>query len=104
MDDVRAVSGLLVLDLVLPGAVSPKDLRHELRSLLDRLRRLELAAAQVGPTDLQQRAWVAVSAVSNAAHQVDALLEEAERLAFASPFAVTVAHRGEGVWSGPSRP
>jgi hypothetical protein len=104
MDYVRVATTLLVLDLVLPGAVSIKDRRRELRSLIDRLRHLDLSVAQVGPTDLQQRAWVAVTSVSGAAHLADERIDEAERLAFESPFSVTVVHRGEGVWSGPSLP
>ncbi len=93
MDDVRTYTGTLVADLVLPGARSLKDRRAPLRSLVQRLRDRDLAAAQVGPPDLQQRAFIAVAAVSGSAAGVDELLDAAERILFASDFEVGAVTR-----------
>jgi uncharacterized protein len=102
MDDIRVTTGLLVLDLQLPHATSLKERRQELRSLLDRLRRLELAAAQVGPADLLQRAFVAVTAVAGAPALLEERLDQAESLAFGTAFEVAVLRRETGTWSGRS--
>ncbi|MBK9303501.1 MAG: DUF503 family protein [bacterium] len=102
MDDIRVTTGMLVLDLRLPHATSLKERRQELRSLMDRLRRLEFAAAQVGPADLQQRAFVAVAAVAGAPAQLEERLDQAEALAFGTAFEVAVLRRETGAWSGRS--
>lgn len=102
MDDIRVTTGMLVLDLRLPHATSLKERRQELRSLMDRLRRLEFAAAQVGPADLQQRAFVAVAAVGGAPAQLEERLDQAEALAFGTAFEVAVLRRETGAWSGRS--
>ena len=102
MDDIRVNTGLLVLDLRLPHATSLKERRQELRSVLDRLRRLEFAVAQVGPADLQQRAFVAVAAVAGAPAQLEERLDQAEALAFGTAFEVAVLRRETGAWSGRS--
>jgi uncharacterized protein YlxP (DUF503 family) len=102
MDDIRVTTGMLVLGLRLPHAASLKERRQELRSLMDRLRRSEFAAAQVGPADLQQRAFVAVSAVAGAPALLEERLDQAEALAFGSAFEVAVLRRETGVWSGRS--
>jgi uncharacterized protein YlxP (DUF503 family) len=88
MDDVRIHTGTLVADLLLPHAQSIKDRRQALRSLTQRLVNRRFAVAQVGPTELRQRAFLAVTAVSGSAAGLDALLDEAERLMFASAFDV----------------
>lgn len=88
MDDVRTYTGTLVADLILPEARSLKDRRGPLRALVQRLRNRGLAAAQVGPPDLQQRVFLAVSAVSGSEGPVAELLDGAERLLFASEFEV----------------
>jgi len=102
MDDIRVTTGMLVLDLRLPHATSLKERRQELRSLMDRLRRLEFATAQVGPADLQQRAFVAVAAVAGAPARLEERLDQAEALAFDSAFEVSVLRRETGAWSGRS--
>ncbi|MBK6898593.1 MAG: DUF503 family protein [bacterium] len=102
MDDIRVTTGMLVLDLRLPHATSLKERRQELRSLMDRLRRQEFAAAQVGPADLQQRAFVAVAAVAGAPAQLEERLDQAEALAFGTAFEVAVLRRETGAWSGRS--
>ena len=86
MDDVRVHTGTLLADLALPQAASLKDMRRALQALKQRLRNRELAVAQVGPAELTQRAFLAVSAVSGSATLVTESLDAAERLLFASEF------------------
>lgn len=88
MDDVRIHTGTLVADLRLPHARSIKDRRQALRSLVQRLLNRRFAVAQVGPAELHQRAFLAISAVASTAAGLDGLLDEAERLLFASAFEV----------------
>ena len=64
MDDVRTYTGTLIADLVLQEAQSLKDRRRAQRALVQRLLNREFALAQVGPADLVQRLFLAVSAVS----------------------------------------
>ncbi len=93
MDDVRIYTGTLVADLILPEAHSLKDRRGPLRALVQRLRNRDLAVAQVGPADLQQRVFLAVAAVSGSEGAVGELLDGAERTIFASEFAVGAVTR-----------
>lgn len=59
------VVGLLSLELHFPGARSLKDKRAVLRSVKDRLRRLNVACAEVDHHDLLQRSSLAVAAVGS---------------------------------------
>jgi uncharacterized protein YlxP (DUF503 family) len=102
MEDVRAYTGTLVLDLSLPHAGSLKDRRKRLRSLIDRLLQADYAVAQIGPTDRAQRAFVAVTAVAGGASRLDERLDEAERIAFRSEFDVVVQYRDTASWSDSS--
>lgn len=88
MDDVRTYTGTLIVDLILPSADTLKDRRGPLRGLVQKLRNGGLAVAQVGPSELVQRAFLAVAAVSGTEHLVGELLDEAERLLFAGDFEV----------------
>ncbi|MBU0741546.1 DUF503 family protein [bacterium] len=103
MEDIRAYTGTLVLDLSLPHAASLKDRRKSLRSLIDRLLQMDFAVAQIGPADLAQRAFVAVSAVTGNASRLDERLDEAERIVFQSEFDVRVRYRDTASWSDSSR-
>lgn len=102
MDDVRLYTGTLVADLVLPGARTLKDLRAPLRALVQKLRNLDYAVAQVGPPGRAQRAFVAVAAVSGDVALVEGLLDGAERLFWDSPFEVADLRRGVTVETFPS--
>ena len=64
------VVGLLSLELHFPGARSLKDKRAVLRSVKDRLRRLNVAFAEVDHHDLLQRSSLAVAAVGSEQHLV----------------------------------
>lgn len=93
MDDVRIHVGYLFADLVLQHARQLKDRRQALRSLVQRLHNNRLAVAQVGPADLQQRAFLLVGAVAGSAGVLDELLDTAERIIFASEFEVADLRR-----------
>ena len=88
LDDVRIYTGTLVADLILEGARSLKDRRAPLRSLVQRLRNRHLAVAQVGPPDLRQRVFLAVTAVAGAEGRTHELLDSAERVLVASEFTI----------------
>ncbi len=93
MDDVRHVTATLVVDLHLPYAESLKDRRRVLQGLVQRLQHRHYAVAQIGPPDLVQRAFLAVAVVSGHPDHADELLDEAERLIFASDFEVADLRR-----------
>lgn len=77
------IVGLLSVELFLPDAQSLKDKRMTLRSVKDRLKKLNVAVAEVDHQDVWQRSSLAVVAVGNARGHVDetmaAALEEIER-------------------------
>jgi uncharacterized protein YlxP (DUF503 family) len=78
------VVGLLSIELHIPDARSLKDKRMVLRSLKDRLRKLNVAVAETEHQDLWQRAELGVVAVSNSNDAVDrtlaAAVDEIERV------------------------
>jgi len=88
MDDVRVYTGTLIADLILQQARSLKDRRRPLRAMVQRLRNHDFAVAQVGPADLIQRVFLAISVVSGSESQATAMMDEAERILFASEFEV----------------
>ncbi len=102
MEDVRAHTGTLVLDLLLPLADGLKDRRKRLRSLQDRLSAQDFAVAQIGPADRPQRAFLAVSVVGGSVAKVEERLDAAERTAFESEFEIRVLSRDVRTWSGSS--
>jgi len=79
-----AVVGLLSVELHLAEAQSLKDKRMVVRSVVDRLRRLNVAVAEVEYQDLWQRAGISVATVSASGVQVEralaAALEAIERV------------------------
>jgi len=102
MDDLRVHTCTLVADLQLRWAADLKDRRKELRSLVERLRREGFAVAQVGPADLQQRAFLAVTDVSGSPSRLEERLDAAERLLLASEFEVGRLERLEHTWTDTS--
>ena len=103
MDDVRVYTGTLVADLVLSYARSIKERRKPLQALIQRLRNHDFAVAQVGPADLTQRVFLAVTAVSGSESLLQKRLATAERMLFASEFEVADLQRELSVYSAPSR-
>jgi uncharacterized protein YlxP (DUF503 family) len=93
MDDVRLHAGTLLADLRLPAARSIKDRRQALRAVVQRLRNRHFAVAQVGPSELRQRAFLLIGAVAGDATGLDAQLDVAERILFDSGFEVAELRR-----------
>jgi uncharacterized protein len=79
------VTGVLVCDLLLGDVHSLKTKRGVVRPIVAALRRLEVAAAETGTTDLHRRAEIAVAAVGSDHAHVRAVLESCERLVAARP-------------------
>lgn len=78
------VVGLLSVELFIPHAQSLKDKRMVLRSIKDRLKKFNVAVAEVEHQDVWQRAGLGVVAISNATEHVDrelaAVADEIERV------------------------
>ena len=77
------VVGLLSLELFIAGAQSLKDKRMVLRSLKDRLRRFNVAVAEVEHQQLWQRAGLGVVTIAGtealANRELQGVLEEIDR-------------------------
>ncbi len=75
--------GLLSVELHLPSARSLKDKRMVLRSVRDRLKKFNVAVAEIDHQHLWQRAALGIVAISHSSDSVDqalaAVLEEIER-------------------------
>lgn len=78
------VVGLLSLELHVEGARSIKDKRMVLRSLKDRLRRLNVAVAELEHQDLWQRAGLGVVTIAAtealAKRELDAVIDTVEQI------------------------
>jgi uncharacterized protein YlxP (DUF503 family) len=78
------VVGLLSIELHLPGSHSLKDKRMVLRGIKDRLRKFNVAVAEVDYHDLWQRAGLGVVTISttnaHADQELAAVVAEIERL------------------------
>jgi uncharacterized protein len=87
------IVGLLTVELHLPGARSLKDKRMVLRSVKDRLKKFNVAVAEVEHQDLWQRATLGVVTVSESTEAVDRTLatvaDEIERV---EPGLITGTH------------
>ena len=79
-------TGSMLFDVLLPADVaSLKQKRSVVRPILASLRRLDVAAAEVGALDRYRRAEVGVAAVAADARHVRDLLDACERLVAARP-------------------
>ena len=78
------VVGLLSVELHVPEAQSLKDKRMTLRAVRDRLKKFNVAVAEVEFQDLWQRAALGVVTVSNSRRAADqtlaAVVDEIERV------------------------
>jgi uncharacterized protein YlxP (DUF503 family) len=78
------VVGLLSIELHLAGAGSLKDKRMVLRRLKDRLKKFNVAVAEVEHQDLWQRAGLGIVTIGTSREHVDrslaAVAEEIERV------------------------
>lgn len=71
--------GALTVEIEVPGALSLKDKRHVVKSLLDGIRnKFNVSAAEVGDLDLWQRATLGFAAVANDRAFVDQVLAKVE--------------------------
>ncbi len=79
-------TGTAVFDLLLPGdSRSLKAKRSYVRPIVAALRRLEVAAAEVGALDLNGRTEIGVAAVAAESAQVSRVLDACERLVAGRP-------------------
>lgn len=78
------IVGLLSVELHIPYAQSLKDKRMVLRSVKDRLKKFNVAVAEVEHQDLWQRAGLGIVAISTTTEHVDrelaAVVDEIERV------------------------
>jgi uncharacterized protein len=65
------VVGLLSVELYIPHAQSLKDKRMVLRSIKDRLKKFNVAVAEVAHQEVWQRAGLGIVAISNTTEHVD---------------------------------
>lgn len=79
------VTGVLVCDLLFGDVHSLKQKRGVVRPIVAALRRLDVAAAETGATDLHRRAEIGVAAVGTDHAHVREVLEACERLVAARP-------------------
>jgi len=72
--------GVLTLELHFPEAHSLKEKRHHLRSAKAQLQnRVGASVAEVDHHDLWQRSRITVACVARAHHELERLLDDAER-------------------------
>ena len=86
---VEPVVGLLVTELMVSDALTLKDRRRVVKSLLERLaNRHNVSVADMGPDHLPDQAILAVTCVANAEPHVHRVLDAALRLIEAEPHMV----------------
>jgi len=71
--------GVLECDVLLGDVSSLKHKRAQIRPVLARLRRLEVAVTEAGEVDRHRRALIAVATVSGELAQVHRVLDSCER-------------------------
>lgn len=87
-------TGTAVFDLLLPGdSRSLKAKRSYVRPIVAALRKFEVAAAEVGLTDLHGRAEIGVAAVAADPAHVRQVLDACERLVYERPEVEVLATR-----------
>ena len=87
-------TGTAVFDLLLPGdSRSLKAKRSYVRPIIAALRKYEVAAAEVGLTDLHGRTEIGVAVVAADAAHVGEVLTQCERLIFGRPEVEVLATR-----------
>ncbi len=78
------IVGVLSIELFIPHAQSLKDKRMVLRSIKDRLKKFNVAVAEVDHQDVWQRAGLGIVAISTTSQHVDrelaAVADEIERV------------------------
>ena len=88
---MSVIVGTLVLDLYVSDAVTLKDKRQVVKSLLGRAGdRFNVSVAEVGALDNPRRATLAIATVSNTREQVDRVLNAVLRFCESEPRAQIV--------------
>lgn len=82
-------------ELSIPGALSLKEKRSVLRSLKDRLARMNVSVAESGLQDVRNRARVSVVFLAAHAAQADSILANVDRCVARTRDAVVVANASE---------
>jgi uncharacterized protein YlxP (DUF503 family) len=72
--------GIIRAELFFRGCRTLKDRRGHLRSLKDRLSSMGFSVAQIGPTNLIQRAWLMGAFISGTEAGVKRMIDNAEKL------------------------
>jgi uncharacterized protein len=86
--------GVLTCDLHFPESHSLKEKRHHLRSAKAQLqRRVGASVAEVDHHDVWQRARLTIACVAREHHELERLLDEAERWLRAQEWEVTLTDR-----------
>ena len=82
-------------DLSMPGSASLKQKRSVLRSLKDRLARMNVSVVESGLQDARNRARISVAFLAAHAAQADSILESVDRRVAGARGAVVVANSTE---------
>lgn len=82
-------------ELSLPGSSSLKDKRSVLRSLKDRLGRMNVSVAESGLQDMRQRARISVVFLAAHSAQADSILASVDRLVANARGAVVIGNSSE---------
>jgi len=79
---MAAIIGLLTLDIYIPDAVTLKDKRRVVKSLIERLsNRYNISVAEIEQLDKPSRATLAIAYVANERAQVERVLSHIEATA-----------------------
>lgn len=80
------VVALAIAELHLPQARSLKDKRRVVKGLIERIHaKFRVSIAETDHHDLHQRAEIAIAAVHQGEHELEALLEEIRRILDTEP-------------------
>jgi len=82
-------------DLAIPGSDSLKQKRSVIRSLKDRLARMNVSVVESGLQDVRNRARISVAFLAAHAPQADAIQESVDRVVAGARDAVVVANSTE---------
>ena len=82
-------------DLSIPGSASLKGKRSVLRSLKDRLARMNVSVVESGLQDTRNRAQVSVAFLAAHSAQADSILESVDRAVAGAKGAVVITSRRE---------
>lgn len=79
--DVDGFSGLLVLDIRIPGSRSLKDKRQHLQSIKTHIKNAGMSVSEVSFHENWNRSQIAISAVTRTSGEMEKRLDDAIRMA-----------------------